>query len=155
MRKRRRLPLVFVPLVFVFLGTMFVDSPVAAEEYTRVGSLLSQDQYVAGVEGSSFTISVFVEGPSSLGDRAPTTLIVTAHQPVESRRELHDVLEGNLPSNVDALDFDVADRRDASGVIELLVPIEIGTSGPDKLQMSAAGLYPVSIALAVGAEVTD
>ena len=155
MSNRRPLFLLLLPLVFVVLGTTLVDSPAVAEESLRVGSLLSQDQYVAGVEGSSFTMSVFVEGPSSLGDRAPTSLIVTAHRPVESRRELHEVLAGSLPSNVDALDFEVAGLRDASGVIELSVPIEIGTAGPDRLQMSAAGLYPVSIALAVGAEVTD
>ncbi len=144
-----------VPLLVIALGSTLTPSPVAAEEPIRVGSLLSQDQYVAGVEGSSFTMSVFVEGPSSLGDRAPTSLLVTAHQPVDSRRELHDVLDGNLPSNIDTLEFDIDGLRDASGVIDLLVPIEIGTTTTEKLQMSASGLYPVSIVLAVGAEITD
>ena len=143
------------PLVLVVLGTTFVAPPAAAEEFVRVGSLVSQDQYVAGVEGSSFSMSVFVEGPSSLGDRAPTSLLVTSHQPVQSRRELHEVLDGTLPSNVDTLVVDIEGRRDASGIVELVVPIEIGTSTPDKLQMSATGLYPISIALAIGAEVTD
>jgi len=144
-----------VPLLMVALGSSLVVPPVGAEEYARVGSLLSQDQYVAGLEGSSFAMSLFVEGSSSLGDRAPTSLLVTAHQPVESRRELHEVLLGTLPSNVDALEFDIAGLCDASGVIDLVVPIEIGTTTSEKLQMSATGIYPVSIALVVGAEVTD
>ena len=144
-----------VPFLVAVIASSIVAAPAGAEDFARVGSLLSQDQYVAGVEGSSFSLSVFVEGPSSLGDRAPTSLLVTAHRPVESRRELHEVLLGELPSNVDTLEFPIEGLRDASGVITLSIPIELGTTTPGKLQMSAAGLYPVSIVLAVGAEFTD
>lgn len=144
-----------VPFLVGIIASSVVATPADAEEYVRVGSLLSQDQYVAGVEGSSFSLSVFVEGPSSLGDRAPTSLLVTAHRPVETRRDLHEVLLGELPSNVDTLEFPIEGRRDASGVITLSIPIELGTTTPEKLQMSASGLYPVSIVLAVGAEFTD
>ena len=144
-----------VPFLVAVIASSIVAAPAGAEDFARVGSLLSQDQYVAGVEGSSFSLSVFVEGPSSLGDRAPTSLLVTAHRPVETRRELHEVLLGELPSNVDTLEFPIEGLRDASGVITLSIPIELGTTTPGKLQMSAAGLYPVSIVLAVGAEFTD
>ena len=144
-----------VPFLVAVIASSIVAAPAGAEDFARVGSLLSQDQYVAGVEGSSFSLSVFVEGPSSLGDRAPTSLLVTAHRPVETRRELHEILLGELPSNVDTLEFPIEGLRDASGVITLSIPIELGTTTPGKLQMSAAGLYPVSIVLAVGAEFTD
>jgi hypothetical protein len=146
-----------IPFV-VASATGLVWSPTAQAEVgpERVGSLLSQDQYVAGVEGSSFTLSLFLQGRSTLGDRAPTSILVTSHQPIESRVELHEVLDGDLPSNVDTLEIAVDESsRTASGVIDLVVPIEIGSTSPDRLQMSATGVYPISIALAVNAEVTD
>ena len=145
-----------LPVLASAIGLGWFPAPTEADEVERVGSLLSQDQYVAGVEDSSFTLSLFLQGRSTLGNRAPTSILVTSHRPVESRLELHDVLDGTLPSNVDTLEIPVDESsRNASGVLDLVVPIEIGTTTPDELQMSATGLYPISIALAVGSEVTD
>ena len=143
-------------LLSVIVAPLVVPRAVEAEVLERVGSLLSQDQYVAGVEGSSFGLSLFIQGESTLGNRAPTSLVITSHRPVESRQELHDAIDGKLPSNVDTLRVPIDEtNRTASGVIDLVVPIELGTTTTDKLQMSAEGLYPVSIALAVGDEITD
>lgn len=145
-----------LPVLASAIGLGWFPAPTEADEVERVGSLLSQDQYVAGVEDSAFTISLFLQGRSTLGNRAPTSILVTSHRPVESRVELHDVLDGTLPSNVDTLEIPVDESsRNASGVLDLVVPIEIGTTSRDKLQMSATGLYPISIALAVGSDVTD
>ena len=148
-----------LPVLVSAIGLGWFPTPTDATETAeaeRVGSLLSQDQYVAGVEDSSFTLSLFLQGRSTLGNRAPTSILVTSHRPVESRVELHDVLDGTLPSNVDTLEIPIDEtRRNASGVLDLVVPIEIGTTSGGKLQMSATGLYPISIALAVGSEVTD
>lgn len=145
---------------FGLLATAVVFAPggasVAAEEIERVGSLLSQDQYVAGVEGASFTVSVFVQGRSVLGNRAPTAIRVTSHRPVTSRQDVHDVIRGSLPSNIDTLDIPIDDAdRNASGVIDLVIPIEIASSSPSRLQMSATGVHPLSIALVVGSDVTE
>lgn len=143
-------------LVCIPSATAYDGSATTPDDLERVGSLLSQDQYVAGVEGSSFALSLFLQGRSTLGNRAPTSILVTSHQPIDTRLELHEVLDGALPSNVDTLEIPVDESsRSASGVLDLTVPIEIGSTTPDKLQMSATGLYPISIALAVGAEVTD
>lgn len=145
-----------LPVLASTIGLGWFPAPTEADEVERVGSLLSQDQYVAGVEDSSFTLTLFLQGRSTLGNRAPTSILVTSHRPIESRLELHDVLDGTLPSNVDTLEIPVDESsRNASGVLDLVVPIEIGTTTPDELQMSATGLYPISIALAVGSEVTD
>ena len=145
-----------LPVLASAIGLGWFPAPTEADEVERVGSLLSQDQYVAGVEDSAFTISLFLQGRSTLGNRAPTSILVTSHRPVESRVELHDVLDGTLPSNVDTLEIPVDESsRNASGVLDLVVPIEIGTTSRDKLQMSATGLYPISIALAVGSDITD
>lgn len=145
------------PIVLVTaIGLGWFPAPTSADEVEQVGSLLSQDQYVAGVEDASFALSLFLQGRSTLGNRAPTSVLVTSHRPIESRLALHEVLDGTLPSNVDTLEIPIDEsRRNASGVLDLVVPIEIGTTTPNELQMSATGLYPISIMLAVGAEVTD
>ncbi len=145
-----------VPMLGLAATILTSTSTASADELERVGSLLSQDQYVAGVEGASFTLSLFIQGQSTLGNRAPTSLLVTSHRPIETRQDLHRVLDGTLPSNVDTLEIPIEPAsRDASGVLDLVVPIEIGTTTSDKLQMSATGVYPISISLAVGADVTD
>ena len=147
-------------VVALTIAVVWSPAPTAADDVEQVGSLLSQDQYVAGVEESSFALSLFVQGRSTLGNRAPTSILVTSHRPIDSRAELHDVLSGDLPSTVDSLEIPVDDgKRTSSGVLDLVIPIEIGTTTPQKLQMSATGLYPISLALKVtgndGDEVTD
>lgn len=125
-----------------------------AEIPESVGALVSQDQYVAGIEGSTIDLSVFLQGPSALGSGAPTSILVTAHRPVTSRAAVQDAIDGNLPSTIDSMRFPV-EQRDASGVIDLVIPIEIGTRTRERMQMSAAGLYPLSIGLEVDGNSVD
>lgn len=147
---------IVLPLVASAFGLGLTATPTTADEVEQVGSLLSQDQYVAGTEDASFSLSLFLQGRSTLGNRAPTSILVTSHRPIGSRLELHEVLSGTLPSNVDTLEIPVDENsRTASGVIDLVVPIEIGSTTADELQMSASGLYPISIALAVDGAITD
>ena len=125
-----------------------------AEIPESVGALVSQDQYVAGIEGSTIDLSVFLQGPSALGSGAPTSILVTAHRPVTTRAAVQDAIDGNLPSTIDSMRFPV-EQRDASGVIDLVIPIEIGTRTRERMQMSAAGLYPLSIGLEVDGNSVD
>lgn len=89
-----------------------------AEIPESVGALVSQDQYVAGIEGSTIDLSVFLQGPSALGSDAPTSILVTAHRPVTSREAVQDAIDGDLPSTIDSMRFPV-EQRDASGVVDL------------------------------------
>ena len=127
---------------------------VNAEITEGIGALVSQDQYVAGIEGSTIDLSVYLQGPSALGTDAPTSILVTAHRPVTTRAAVQSAIDGDLPSTIDSLRFPV-EQRDASGVIDLAIPIEIGTRTRERMQMSAAGLYPLSIAVEVDGNSVD
>lgn len=127
---------------------------VNAEITEGIGALVSQDQYVAGIEGSIIDLSVILQGPSALGTDAPTSILVTAHRPVTTRAAVQSAIDGDLPSTIDSLRFPV-EQRDASGVIDLAIPIEIGTRTRERMQMSAAGLYPLSIAVEVDGNSVD
>lgn len=143
--------------VITALAGLTVSLPIGsarAELPEEIGSLVSQDQYVAGIEGSTIDLSLVLSGSGSVGSQAPTSIIVTAHRPVRNRTGVQDAIAGDLPSTIDSLRFPIL-VRDASDVVDLTVPIEIGTRTPDKLQMSAAGLYPITIGLEVDGNVVD
>jgi hypothetical protein len=120
-----------------------------------ISSLISQDQYVAGVENSLIRFSVALSGrdPEST---ASTKLVITSYKPVDTRQEVRDASSGNLPSTVDTVIVDVSELRDAAtGRVDVEIPIEMGVRTKDALQMSATGVYPVSIGLQEGKSVTS
>ena len=120
-----------------------------------ISSLISQDQYVAGVENSLIRFSIALSGrdPEST---ASTKLVITSYRPVDTRQEVRDASSGNLPSTVDTVIVDVSDLRDtATGRVDVAIPIEMGVRTKDALQMSATGLYPVSIGLQEDKTVTS
>ena len=120
-----------------------------------ISSLISQDQYVAGVENSLIRFSIALSGrdPEST---ASTKLVITSYKPVDTRQEVRDASAGNLPSTVDTVIVDVSDLRDAAtGRVDVAIPIEMGVRTKDALQMSATGLYPVSIGLQEDKSVTS
>ena len=120
-----------------------------------ISSLISQDQYVAGVENSLIRFSIALSGrdPEST---ASTKLVITSYKPVDTRQEVRDASAGNLPSTVDTVIIDVSDLRDAAtGRVDVAIPIEMGVRTKDALQMSATGLYPVSIGLQEDKSVTS
>jgi len=120
-----------------------------------ISSLISQDQYVAGVENSLIHFNVALSGhdPSSI---ASTKLVITSYRPVHTRQEVRDASSGKLPSTVDTVIIDVSNLRDAAtGRVDVAIPIEIGVRTKDALQMSATGVYPVSIGLQEDKSVTS
>ena len=120
-----------------------------------ISSLISQDQYVAGVENSLIHFSVALSGrdPAST---ASTKLVITSYKPVHTRQEVRDASSGKLPSTVDTVIVDVSDLRDAAtGRVDVAIPIEIGVRTKDALQMSATGVYPISIGLQEDKSVTS
>jgi len=120
-----------------------------------ISSLISQDQYVAGVENSLIHFSVALSGrdPAST---ASTKLVITSYKPMHTRQEVRDASSGKLPSTVDTVIIDVSNLRDAAtGRVDVAIPIEIGVRTKDALQMSATGVYPVSIGLQEDKSVTS
>jgi len=120
-----------------------------------ISSLISQDQYVAGIENSLIHFSVALSGhdPSST---ATTKLVITSYKPVHTRQEVRDAVLGKLPSTVDTVIVDVSDLRDAAtGRVDVAIPIEMGARTREALQMSATGVYPVSIGLQEDKSVTS
>jgi hypothetical protein len=120
-----------------------------------ISSLISQDQYIAGVENSLIHFSIALSGrdPAST---ASTKLVITSYKPVHTRQEVRDASSGKLPSTVDTVIVDVSNLRDAAtGRVDIAIPIEIGVRTKDALQMSATGVYPVSIGLQEDKSVTS
>lgn len=122
----------------------------------RIGSLLSQSQYVAGVDDSTFQLTLFVEGESTLGNAAPTDIVITSYDPVESRLAVRDAITGRLPDLVDSLVIPVeSTNRSSSGLVDLTIPIEIDSRSQSRLQLPDSGLIPISIGLQVDRTITN
>jgi hypothetical protein len=120
-----------------------------------ISSLISQDQYVAGVENSLIRFSVTLSGRDA-ASTASTKLVITSYKPVQTRQDVRAAASGELPSIVDTVIIDVSQVRDpATGRVDVAVPIEIGRRTKDALQMSATGVYPISIGLQEGKLVTS
>ena len=145
----------FVALGALCIGMVFPAQSTHAATPEIISSLISQDQYVAGVENSLIHFSIALSGrdPSST---VSTKLVITSYKPVDTRQEVRDASSGKLPSTVDTVIIDVGDFRDATtGRVDVAIPIEIGFRTKDALQMSATGVYPVSIGLQEDKSVTS
>jgi hypothetical protein len=146
--------------LLIALGTLVVATAIplqGAQAATPeiISSLISQDQYVAGVENSLIRFSVALSGRDA-ASTATTKLVITSYKPVRTRQEVRDASSGKLPSTVDTVIIDVSQVRDpATGRVDVAVPIEIGVRSKEALQMSATGVYPISIGLQEGKSVTS
>ncbi len=146
--------------LLIALGTLVVTTaiPLQATQAATpeiISSLISQDQYVAGIENSLIHFSVALSGRDAASTDS-TKLVITSYKPVHTRQEVRDASFGELPSTVDTVIVDVSQVRDpATGRVDVAVPIEIGVRTREALQMSATGVYPISIGLQEGKSVTS
>lgn len=113
-------------------------------------TLLSQSSFVSGTEGSFFSISLQMSEVLLDSIDADMRLVLTSHRPVSTREEVRSAVGGDLPQIIDAVSFSLADLVDGSaftesGRIDLTVRTEIGVRSNDALQMSATGIYPLTI----------
>jgi hypothetical protein len=144
-----------VALGAVSIATVIPIHTAQAATPEIISSLISQDQYVAGVENSLIHFSVALSGRDA-ASTASTKLVITSYKPVHTRQEVRDATFGELPSTVDTVIVDVGQVRDpATGRVDVAVPIEIGVRSKEALQMSATGVYPISIGLQEGKSVTS
>lgn len=147
--------LVFVAAVLTgAIGAGFGSSVSAVPRVApSLGVLVSQDQYVAGVEGSLVRFRVSARDLTLDGS---ATIAITSYRPVRTRAAVREAMAGDLPSVVDTVLLPAADvARDGAGYLDIEVPIEIGVRTRNNLQMSAVGILPVSIGIVVDKQVVD
>ncbi|MFM8856520.1 MAG: DUF6049 family protein [Actinomycetota bacterium] len=113
-------------------------------------TLLSQSSFVSGTEGSFFLMSLQVSRVLLESIDADTRLVLTSHRPVSTREEVRSAVRGDVPQIIDAVSYSLADlvngsSASESGRIDLTVRTEIGVRTDDALQMSATGVYPLTI----------
>ena len=132
------------------MSIVFTASPVAAAT-PELGVLVGQDEYVAGVEGATLHLTVSAQD-------LPTdaAIAITSYRPVRTRVAFREVTSGDLPGVVDTVLVDAGDvPRDDAGYLAIEIPIEIDARTSSALQMSAAGVYPVSVGIVVDKLVVD
>ena len=109
--------------------------------------MVSQDLDVQ-VEGT-FTITLALPAPLAAawtaGELVDATMVVTAYQRILQRSNLPQVIGGQFPPAIDAVDIAVADIPKTSEGLTISVPIEAATRKAEALQLSNPGLYPVLI----------
>lgn len=113
-------------------------------------TLLSQSSFVSGTEGSFFSMSLRLSSVLLESIDADTRLVLTSHRPVSTRQEVRSAVRGDLPQIIDAVSYPLTELIDGSsaselGRIDLTVRTEIGVRSNDALQMSATGVYPLTI----------
>jgi len=116
-------------------------APALAQTIT-VTSLLQQDQYVAGVDGATFELTLTVS--DTLPDDA--RIAVTSYKRISTRQLVRDAVAGKLASPIDTALIEVtADDYVEGNTIAITVPIETVSRTKDALQLSASGIYPLAI----------
>lgn len=113
-------------------------------------TLLSQSSFVSGTEGSFFLMSLQLSSVLLESIDADTRLVLTSHRPVTSREDVRSATRGDLPQIIDTVSYSLVDLINGSsasdsGRIDLTVRTEIGVRSNDALQMSATGVYPLTI----------
>jgi len=130
-------------------------TPATAASNRSINSVISQDQFVSGNEGSIFNISLSLSGSDADGG-GPTEIVVTSYQPVKTRHDVQDAVNDLLPQTIDTVVVDISSLWDPiTGRVNLSIPIEINTRTTNALQMSAPGLYPITIGLQQGKTVVS
>ena len=129
--------------------------PANAAINRSINSVISQDQFVPGNEGSIFNVSLSLSG-SDAESGEPTEIVVTSYQPVKTRQGVRDAVNDLLPQIIDTVVVDISSLWDPiTGRVNLAIPIEMNTRTTDALQMSATGLYPITIGLQQGKTVVS
>ncbi|MBJ7361761.1 MAG: hypothetical protein JHD36_03365, partial [Ilumatobacteraceae bacterium] len=132
-----------------------IPVPASAANNRSINSVISQDQFVPGFEGSIFNVSLSLSG-SDAESGEPTEIVVTSYQPVKTRQDVRDAVNDLLPQTIDTVVVDISSLWDpTTGRVNLAIPIEINTRTTNALQMSATGLYPITIGLQQGKTVVS
>ncbi len=106
------------------------------------------------------TFNVPVDGTLAFTVRLPKgvslspkdfTIAITALQPVDERQQVANVIDGELPSEIDSVELlPLAVPRPAPDQLRIQVPVETATTTDEALQMSVPGIYPVHLEVREG-----
>lgn len=133
-----------------FAGLSLGNDTASAGVQRPALTLLSQSSYVSGAEGSFFLMSLHLSPVLLAEIDDDTRLVLTSYRPVESRADVRAAIEEDLPQIIDAVSYPMIDLVSTSiatesGRVDLTVRTEIGVRTEDALQMSATGVYPLTI----------
>ena len=81
--------------------------PASAANNRSINSVISQDQFVPGFEGSVFNVSLSLSG-SDVDSDEPTEIVVTSYQPVKTRQDVRDAVNDLLPQIIDTVVVDIS-----------------------------------------------
>lgn len=141
-------------IALCLVPTLFIVHPLKASAESDSSSdlvLISQSSSVGNAEGAFIQMSLQLSSSlvGTIDDQS--RLVITSHRPVESRQEVHSAIDGDLPQIIDAVEYALPDllvgATDSTGSarIDLTIRTEIGRRTPEALQMSATGVYPLTI----------
>ena len=90
-----------------------IQNPVPAHAAINrsINSVISQDQFVPGNEGSIFNVSLSLSG-SDAESGEPTEIVVTSYQPVKTRQDVQDAVNDLLPQTIDTVVVDISSLWD-------------------------------------------
>lgn len=137
----------FVALIFA--ASTLIFSPPAVDAGSSLGAslqLVSQTHFVPGEEGSLFRLSLTVDRSRAAPVQVPSFLVINSHRAVDSRKEVREAINGDVPRVVDTLRIDLTDRVSVEGgLLDVLIGSEVTTRTRDLLQLPESGLYPLTV----------
>lgn len=133
------------------LATAQVWTPSADAATPVVVALTAQDQYVAGIDGATFSLTVTLSQP--LPDDAKLSL--TSYKRVSTRQQVRDAAAGKVVSPIDTVLIAPEDATTDGTSLTVTVPIESVSRTKEALQFSASGLYPLAIGVQQDKTVTS
>ena len=136
----------FVTLILAASTLFFSPSADAGSSLGASLQLVAQTHFVPGEEGSLFRLSLTVDRSSAAPVQVPSFLIVNSHRAVDSREEVREVINGDMPRVIDTVRIDFTDRVSVDGgLIDVLIGSEVTTRTRDLLQLPESGLYPLTV----------
>lgn len=130
----------------------FTPTPVAVAVTASDLTLISQE-FNLNIDGT-FRFVVELPADTAIGSLPNATLVVTAYRTVSSREAVAAAQNGTLPRSADSVDLPLAQLpRTSASSVQGIVLLESVTRTPDKLQLSEAGIYPVTLELRDGNQV--
>jgi hypothetical protein len=139
--------LLALTLLAATAGSWMAPSRAAA---AGVLGLVSESFNVAAK--GSLLLTASLPADVTIGDPASFTVVVTAYRHVDTRVAVADAIAGRLPRGVDSVDL-AGETVIKGRQLQLKVPLEIDTRTREALQLTQAGVYPLTVELIQGGNV--
>jgi hypothetical protein len=147
MRRRRR-PLVAVGFCGLLIASLLVVVPpvAGAESLAASSALQLLDQTFNVATDGLFSITVALPPAVAATDLSTATIDVAVYARISQRNEVGPLIHETLPPITDSVTIpSAAWVVPQAGQVKLDVPLESTTSTPTALDVTRAGLYPVTV----------